>query len=67
MQGRRWKTQAEGTSLADFLAGEEEQPLEGQFDLDFDLLFNTVNDVLLETLLRPDWWRHAGVGEDIVV
>ena len=40
---------------------------ERQFDLHFDLLFNTVDYAPLETLLRPDRWYHAGVCKDIVV
>ena len=53
--------------LPDFFAGEEEQPFQRQFNLDLDLLFDTIDDVLLEVLLRPDRWHHAGVCEDIVV
>jgi len=53
--------------LSNFLAGEEEQPLEGQLDLDFELVFDTVDHSLLESLLRPDRRCHAGVCEDIVV
>ena len=55
------------TVLANFLAGEEEQPLEGQFNLDFNLLFNTVNGALLDTPLCPGGWHHAGVCENIVI
>jgi hypothetical protein len=53
--------------LPNFLAGEEEQPLERQLDLDLNLLLNTVDGVLLEALLRSDRWHHAGVCKDIVV
>ena len=53
--------------LPDFFAGEEEQPFQRQFNLDLDLLFDTIDDALLEALLRPDRWHHAGVCEDIVV
>jgi len=53
--------------LPNFLAREEEQPLERQLDLDFELTFDTVDHALLESHLRPDGWYHAGVGENIVV
>lgn len=53
--------------LTNFLAGEEEEPLERQFNLDFNLPFNTVDRVLLETLLHPDSWHHAWISENIVV
>jgi len=53
--------------LPNLLARKEEEPLERQFDLHFDLLFNTVDYAPLETLLRPDRWYHAGVCKDIVV
>lgn len=56
-----------GQVLPNFLAGEKEQPLERKFNLDFDLLFDTTDDALLEALLRPDGWNHAGVSEDIVI
>ena len=53
--------------LPNFLAGEEEQPLEGQFDLDLELVFDTVDHSLLESPLGPDRWCHAGVCETVVV
>jgi len=53
--------------LPNFLAREEEEPLERQFDLHFDLLLNTVDNLPLETLLRPDRWYHAGVCKNIVI
>ena len=53
--------------LPNFLAGEEEQPLERQLDLHLELPFNTVDHMLLKSLLRPDRRCHAGVCEDIVV
>ena len=56
-----------GKVLTNFLAGEEEEPLERQFDLDLDLPFNTVDNALLEALLGPDRRNHAGVCENIVV
>ena len=46
-----------------FFAREEEQPFQRQFNLDLDLLFNTID----EALLRPDRRHHAGVFDDIVV
>ena len=49
--------------LLDFFAGEEERPFRRQFNLDLDLLFDTID----EALLRPDRQHHAGVCEDIVV
>ena len=54
-------------ALPNFLAGEEEQPLERQLDLDLDLAFNTVNHSRLDALLRPDGWHHAGVCKDVVI
>ena len=51
----------------DFFAREEEQPFQRQFNLDLDLLFDTINEALLEALLCPDRRHHAGVCEDIVV
>ena len=56
-----------GKALANFLAREEEQPLERQFNLHFNLLFNTVDYALLETPLRPDRWHHAGVCKNVVI
>lgn len=56
-----------GQVLANFLAGEEEEPLEGQFNLYLDLLFNTVDHLLLDTFLGSDWWDHARVCEDIII
>jgi len=53
--------------LPNLLAREEEEPLERQLDLHFDLLFNTVDYAPLETFLRPDRWYHAGVCENIVI
>ena len=52
-----------GKVLTNFLAGEEEQPLEGEFNFDLDLLFNTGD----HTLLRPDRRHHTGVCENIVI
>lgn len=56
-----------GQVLTNFLAGEEEQPFEGQFNLDFNLPFDTVDKTLLNTFLRPDRRHHARVCEDIVI
>ena len=53
--------------LLDFLAREQEEPLERQFDLHFDLLFDAVDYAPLETPLRPDRWYHAGVCKNIVI
>ena len=46
-------------ALTNFLAWEEEQPLERQFNL----LFDTVD----HPSLRPGRWYHAGVCENIVI
>ena len=56
-----------GQALANLLAREEEQPCERQFNLDFMLLFNTVDHSLLDVFLRPDRWYHARVCEDVVI
>ena len=53
--------------LLNFLVREEEEPLERQFDLHFNLLFDIVDYTPLETLLSPDRWCHAGVCKDIVM
>jgi len=53
--------------LPNFLAREEEEPLERQFDHRFDLLFDAVDYAPLETPLRPDRWYHAGVCKNIVI
>lgn len=56
-----------GQVLPNFLAGEKEQPLEREFNLDFDLLFDTTDNALLNALPRPDGWNHARICKDIVV
>ena len=54
--------------LLNFLAREEEEHLEGQFDLHFDLLFDTVDYALLEIPLRPDRCQHhVGVCKNIAM
>jgi hypothetical protein len=65
-----------GKALPNFLAGEEEQPLQGQFNLHLDLPFNTVDNPPLEArfsvltggtmqgYVRTLSYDHARAGEE---